>query len=414
MKKNLIKKMSQNIIWLFLSEVVGKGSVFFVNIYLARILENENYGVFSYLQSLIFCIWIVVDFGISWYGIREVAINKSKESLSNLLDNLLSIRLTFGFFTFIGLVLFLSFTTYFENVKLPFIAIAIYLISYSMQVDWIFKGLEKFNFLLINSFITSFCFITLTFLYVNYKTDLFNASVIWSSSYFLSSLISLFLLKKAFGLRFRPVFNKKQWFYHLKRTKYFSLANIISTFSNYNPVLMLGLFTSYTNMGLFNAPYRIILTFCAGVYILFHSLYPMLSTLYQYENKTDFLLLYRWFKIISIIIGFIIGIMGSIFADKIVLTFLGRNYIESIFIFKYMIWFLPLCMIENVYRAGFMAAGLEKEQNFSLIIGLIASSICGLIFISYYGLMGGVMMLILPEFVIIGSFIVVEYKKMKT
>ena len=74
-------------------------------IYLARILGPESFGLLSYIFTLVFFLANFVDLGLSTYGMREVA--KDKSRVSEYVSGIVSFRLViavimFGFFIFSG------------------------------------------------------------------------------------------------------------------------------------------------------------------------------------------------------------------------------------------------------------------------------------------------------------------------
>ena len=84
--KSIAQRVASNFGWLIVSQAVGKGIFFITNIYLARTLGVENFGLFTLAQTITFYLWLAVDLGTSMYGIREIA--KNKEHAEDIINPL--------------------------------------------------------------------------------------------------------------------------------------------------------------------------------------------------------------------------------------------------------------------------------------------------------------------------------------
>lgn len=86
-----MENLSKNFTWLAAANVVSSlfGAALFI--YLARILGPDAFGYFSYAFTITFFLANFVDMGLSTYGIREIAKNKSR--VSDYASEIVSFRL---------------------------------------------------------------------------------------------------------------------------------------------------------------------------------------------------------------------------------------------------------------------------------------------------------------------------------
>jgi len=61
--KSIVRRVASNFGWLIVSQAVGKGIFFITNIYLARTLGVEHFGLFTLAQTITFYLWLAVDLG---------------------------------------------------------------------------------------------------------------------------------------------------------------------------------------------------------------------------------------------------------------------------------------------------------------------------------------------------------------
>ncbi|MCX5686378.1 MAG: oligosaccharide flippase family protein, partial [Candidatus Omnitrophica bacterium] len=85
-----MEKLSKNFIWMAASNIVASLFSVILFIYLARALEPEAFGYISYIFTLIFFLANFIDMGLSTYGTREVAKNRSLAS--NYVSEIVTLR----------------------------------------------------------------------------------------------------------------------------------------------------------------------------------------------------------------------------------------------------------------------------------------------------------------------------------
>ena len=186
MTRSISLRITSNFGWSIVSEAVGKGVFFVTNIYLARTLGVSNFGLFTLAQTLTLYFWLAVDLGTSMYGIREIA--KYKNGAEEIINSLLTLRITMSLIVFAIYTVFLFFFDMPVMKKLVFAGAGLYLITYSFYTDWVLKGLEKFRYIAFGSFVSSAIFFGGAVYLVRSCEDVVLASFVWDISYFFGSL----------------------------------------------------------------------------------------------------------------------------------------------------------------------------------------------------------------------------------
>lgn len=355
-RKRILHRITSNYGWALVSDVGGKGFLFLVTIYLARNLGVEQYGFLSFAQSIAAYFWLGVDLGINMYGSREIS--KDKQNAADIINPLLTLRMISGLVVFAFYICVSLFLSKNPVQQMVFIGCAFYLATRSLNIDWVFRGFEKFEYIAIGNFATFSSMLLLMWLLVKDGSDVVMASYLWSFSYLVGGILMLRQMRTGVNTRFRPVFDLAIWKNQLKRSLEFTSSGLLLNLYLYMPILLLGLFATEYEVGLFSAPFKAVIavTFFAGVLPL--ALYPIFAELHH-TNVAKFKKMLSWLLAVSIAMGVAIGAVGSLFSREIMMSLYGEKYIDGIGILNVIIWYAALIPVRLVYRTVIATAGLE-------------------------------------------------------
>ena len=405
--KLISRRVASNFGWSIISEAIGKGVFFITNIYLARSLGVEHFGIFALAQTITFYFWFAVDLGTTMYGIREIA--KNKEHAKEIINPLFTLRITAGLVVFTLYMLSLFFLAMPAINKFCYAGCGLYLLTYSLYTDWIFKGVEKFKFIAFGSFASSVIFLTATLYFVKGSEAVVIASFAWSLSYLLAGLWLIYLLYYKMDIKLRLSFNFRVWRSHIKESVYFSISGILMLLYQYIPILLLSFFFTNYEVGIFSAPYRVVITICSAGFLIPLAFYPVFSELYAKDNKT-FRKSHKRFQNVMLIIGTPVAIIGTVWGEQIVELLFGNQYEQSTLIFKMLIWLVPLYFLRSTYGSVLMAAGFQRQHNLATLTAVVCVCILGLFLVPQLNLKGGAIALILSELSMIGVLVFISKK----
>ncbi len=363
-----VQRIFSNISWGIISQVGGKGIFFLVTVYLARVLGTEEYGLFTYAQSIVLYFWIAVDLGIDMYGSREIASDKS--NASNIINPLVTLRIIGGLVAFAAFIPILIFIKHSTSQRLLFMGCALYLITRAISVEWVMRGFEKFKYITIANFATFITMLLAMIIFVRGKDNLVSASFLWSLCYLFGGIVLLIFLYEKLGIRIEPVFDIGNWLLHLRKSIHFTISGGLLALSQYLPIIFLGLLASANEVGLFSAPYGLVLGLVFVISLFPYSLYPIFSELYISEKK-KFDRLHNTYMWSSTILGLCMALIGFIYAGDIILLIYGKSYSGSIPLFKILVWFVFLYSIRSVYGIVIAASGLQKFYTLASTFAVI-------------------------------------------
>jgi PST family polysaccharide transporter len=381
--KTLLNRISSNVKWSLLSEVGGKGILFLATIYLARVLGVENFGIFSFGQTMVTYAWLAVNLGTNMYGIREVAQND--QSREGTLNELLSIRLSsgfiiFSFFNFLTLMLGSS-----SAQKMAFFGFSFYLIFRALFTEWFLRGLEKYNYIAIGNLLTFGLFLGACFIFVKDQVHFVRAAFLWSFSWLIGGIALLLMSAKAQkGIKIKLVFSWNKWWKHLRESLHFTLSGGLSTIYQQLPIFLIGIFSTDYNVGLFSAAHRLIisLVFVFSVYPM--AIYPILSDLHI-KNRSKFNKIFSISLAMMLFLSFVSTIVIIAFSEKISVLILGKDYADASLVLQIVAGFFLLRSVREVFVIAISASGLQRYYTIASVFAVISITMIFFIMNTFFG-----------------------------
>jgi O-antigen/teichoic acid export membrane protein len=399
---SLFKRISSNFIWSVITEATAKGVFFITTVYLARTLGASGYGVFALAQTVTYYFWFSVDLGVSMYGIREIA--RNRENASNIINPLLTMRITSGAIVFLIYTVAVSLIDMPSTHKLAFLGCGFYLVTYSLYSDWVFKGLEKFKYIAFGGFASAGVFLISVLVFIKDADDMAIATFLWSVSFIFGSGSLLYVLLRKTGIRFKLDFDFQAWLAHIKQSVYLSISGALLTVYKYMSVLLLSYFYTSLEVGLFSAPYRIVLAVGTAGLMLPMAFFPAMSEIFIKDNG-GFEKTHAHLHKIMFATGVPLAAAGTIFGKEIVIALFGTQYEQSILTFKILVWLIPLYFLRHSYGLVLIAAGFQRLHNIAVLSGVVCMSVTGLILIPLWSMKGGALALIFSEMAILAVIV---------
>lgn len=407
-KSTMRQRIKSNFTWTVIGEAIGKGIFFFTNIYLARKLQVDNFGLFVLAQTVTSYCWLSVDLGINMYGIREIA--KNKENRIETINTLLTIRIVSGAFIFILYVLSLQFIfTIPQLTKYVFIGSGLYLLTYSLYTDWIFKGIEQFKYVAFGKLLSSLVYVFGILNLIQNSENVFKATLVYSLSFLAGAIFLFIILYVKIGIVYTPIVNIKLWWKHLKGSLFFTLAGVLNISSRSLPVLLLGIFWSNYEIGLYSASNRIISSICGFGELIPISFYPILSNVYVRNRNHFFEIQTQLFYIMSSL-GIICCVLGFAFGSELIPLLFGTDYNDSIIVFKILTFSILFSLMRPSFGYPILSMGLHKLRSASAFMSLVICLLLGLLLISKYGITGMAITVTVTELANLTFLAIVYYR----
>ena len=361
-------------------------------IYLARTLGPESFGLLSYIFTLVFFLANFVDLGLSTYGIREIA--KDKSRASEYVSGIVSFRLViaailFAFFVFSG---FLSRDIH--HLKYLMLGSSVVFFMWALGSEWAFQGLERMHMVFFSMTVTGALQLALALAYVKSPADIVKVPVL----YMVASIpMAAFLLTKM-------KFNLKIKGDELRRIATFLSSSFsiwsISIFAQiYNSldVFILGLSRSPEEVGYYTVARRIIGTLAGLFAFLACAVLPSLSRSAFDKDAPRFRAATRKFLVLAVFLAITVLLPLVIFGTGIITLVVGGEYSPAGLPLKLMTVALVLILFNLPFSTGLIASGHEKDVLKQAFASAVLSISSNFILMPKYGMIGGSVSFLLAE-----------------
>ncbi|PWD85363.1 flippase [Ignatzschineria cameli] len=383
--------------------------------YLTRTLGVDQYGALNLALSLIQYGILFVTFGFNLSATKYIAQHRHNHVIvSKVFWETIVAKLILLFIACIGLtVITLNVSSFYEIRWIVFI-LFIQLLSVAIDPLWFFQGIEKLEKVsLIGSGIRLFN-IPLLVLFVHSPEDVVLAALIQASTLLTIAIINIILVKKESFITLIK-FNQLRVLNALRKSlPLFIGAAAISLYNTSTPII-LGLVSSYDQVGIYSASFRV-QTAAIGVFtVLGQVIYPRVNHLFATDVDSAYLfvkkLLIYMFPTL-LVASLLFYLLVPILAPWI----LGKGFNESAETLKIMAPMLFLIPYSVVFAHNLLLPlGYQRIYYLvPLIIGL-----CHLVYSTflshYYGAIGASYSILITEIVttIILCSCVVRFTRLK-
>jgi PST family polysaccharide transporter len=217
--------------------------------------------------------------------------------------------------------------------------------------------------------------------------------------FIIAGILGLWIVFRDFEVSFKLV-GLKELKKQLKEGWYIFISTVAISLYTTSNVFILGLFTNNTIVGYYSAAEKIIRAVQGLLGPISQTIYPYASRLMNESKEAGV----KFIRKITLLIGgfsFILSLIIFIFADSIVKTILGSQYLNSIIILK-ILAFLPFIIaLSNVLAVqGLIAYGKLEIIPKITLSGAILNVFFALILVNLFQAIGVAISVIISEVVV--------------
>jgi PST family polysaccharide transporter len=367
----MVKKLSldniiilKNLSFLSVIRVFNVGINFLLVAYLIRTIGETNYGILTWVDSVIQYFIVFVNFGFNVYAAKYI-IKKRENSneINKITSAIFSIKM--GLFTISVLILFsLSFLNPLKPYREYLLLMNMMCLGEVLFPIWYFQGIEKLKTAM---FITVFFKLGLlfsTFLLVKTPAGLNTYIFLLVISNSLIGVFGYFSIKYYYGFVFIWV-KKSTIIKILKQAYMFFLGRFLSLTFNFLTIFVIGIYFSMGQVSGFDISLKVILVCIIPYDILQQAVFPTIS-----RNKDKRLL--KKLIVFSFLSGIAFTIGIFLFSSDILFLLAGEEGRSYSLILLLMSPIPPLVAVSFILgTCTLVAFGYEKEYNQSLIISSV-------------------------------------------
>ncbi|WP_213348403.1 flippase [Candidatus Vampirococcus lugosii] len=386
-----MKKLKKEIVWSFLTKIVTFGLFFGLNIFLARKLGPETFGLWSFFLSFITIFWTISFFGINASTKKFIAQHNGTGEIKNIIKNGLNLRLIFSLgFALLFLILYFPLINLFNKPELSNLwllgTLLIFFAGITEFTKSIFMGLHRIKYNFIVNFIEHGLKFILVVIFLLFSESLLNITGSFLVALIVSSIvgfaITYFVFYKNLG-ESKNTYYKEIFNYSLPLL-FISLGFLVFTEID---VLMLGILSSSEEVGVYAIAKQIIIKLPHITMAIAMGVMPIFAK-YNQENKQELKKLFiKTIKINNLI--FLPILLGIFFLSPFLVPIIfGQEYIGSIVILQILSIYL-FFMINTLLLGNFLDYnGKANKRAIFVGIGIIVNISLNLYLIPNYGAIG--------------------------
>lgn len=358
------KKVANNVIMLYIMNIVQIVLPLITLPYLARILSISNYGVVSYVKSIMVYANLIMQFGFLLSGTRKIVEAKGNLiKIGKIIGCLTQARMILSIVSFVVLCTMIISIKILRNNALFTLLMFIPIFLDAFLFEFLFRGLEKMHIITIRYLMTKSISTILTFIIIRKNSDMILLPMLDIFSSFVAIIWIQFELKKMKIHIYRD--SLRNSIQALSDSFVYFISEMSSTVFNALNTVLVGIFLSSHEI----AYWGLVLAFIGAVQSLY---YPVSDGIYPEMVKNHSIKLFSKILLIFtplIIIGCAIVYFG---ASLIMFIVGGSKYTGAAYLLRVSVPLLFVLFYSILCGWPLLGAiNKNKEVTFTTILGAI-------------------------------------------
>ena len=368
--------------------------------YVSRILTPAGTGRVSFVTGVVANFVMLGMMGIPTYGIRACAkVRDDRDKLAKTVQEILIINSAAMALSLVLYLMAVMLVPQFAADRTLFIVNISVLVFNVLGVDWLYRALERYQYITMRSVAFKFIALVLMFLFVKQSDDyviygiiLIFASVGSNVMNFLN-LLKIIRFKRFEHLSFRP---------HMRPILNFFMMSIATTIYTSLDTVMLGLMSGNVETGYYDASIKIKLILVNLVTSLGAVLLPRLSFYVEQQRHEEFrTITTKAFRFV-LVSALPLTLYFILFAKESILFLSGSAFEGAIVPMQFIMPTLLFIGLSNLLGIQILVPQQrEKEVLYSVSLGAITNLIVNALLIPSLGAVGAALGTLIAELVVL-------------
>ncbi len=379
------KRLGGNIILLGSARIIGAILSFFGVTLLARVLGASGFGLLNFGQMIFDLSSIAAVVGLPILAIREVAGDKGR--IRSLYANITVMQLLFAILLALVILVYAFLLEKDVATRWVLFWFAISLIPVSLDINWLFTGLERLDLVSATIVIRMSLYVALILWLIRNPNHASRAAMLS----FISLVITVAamqiyaqyrykIINFAANLRACTGMLKDAWFmgFHMLITYLFFRFDII----------VIRFFHGDSQAGYYTAAFKLVFLFYMFHQVLNQAFYPLISRYYQETRGRQFDSIVQMGTKLGVIIALPLFICTYFIAPWLINFVFGAEYQPSIAIFQILIVTTLLNFSGLIFVSLLNAMDKQRLNARNVGISVALNIVIGIMLIRYYGCIG--------------------------
>ena len=381
--------------------------------YLSRIFGPTGIGALALAQAVILYLVLVIDFGFNLTVTRRISIAYEKNDnleINQLYTQTLLIKMII--FLIVALLVFVlcQMVPQLFDVKMLIYIGFVSLLGTAVNPIWLFQGMQRMTVLLIPTTLSKLISLALIFIFVKNKQDLNLAMLFTSLGAFISSVISLFYVRKLKLAVFSGI-NLVKTRMLVQESFYVFLSYLGSSVYTTMNTFIMSFFVGLRDIGIYSSADKVVGTAHSLMAPIHQAIFPNLSS---FSDKNEYLKKFRRYGILLVMLGSFISILLFFFSKIIILILFGKEFEESYKILQ-ILSVLPIIISLGILfgQWGLIVIGESKLLGKVYLIAGFVHLTHIFILLHFFGIYGAAISILLTESIASLMLFLGFYKKVK-
>ncbi|MBQ4584457.1 MAG: flippase [Bacilli bacterium] len=398
-------KIIKNSIWMILATIVQMVISLFINIFVARYLGVNNYGILNYGLSFVNFFLAICNLGLNTIVIKYLIDEKNNHG--EILGTCILLRFFAGLISMllIFLIVFILkgndkliiYTTVLQSISLIFD-------SFSTISLWYQHRLES-KFIAIITFFAYICMALYKVYLLIAKKNLLWFAVSHCVSGLVTSILLFLLYNYHKGPKFK--FSLKKGLKMLRQSYHFIISSLmVAVYAQIDKIMIGSMINDISAVGYYSVATTIVSLWSFLPTAVNHSFQPVIL---EAKNKNENDYQNKMKQLYSIIIWLSIAytIFILIFGRLLIIILYGKEYLAGLSALKICIFGVTFSFIGVVREFWLICENKQKYAKWFALIGVVTNIVINAILIPYFGINGAAIATALTQFMtgIIASLI---------
>ena len=346
--------------------------------YITRIFGSELLGINSFALAVVTNFSIFGLFGITLYGLREIAkVRDNPILLQQTFSRCITFQLFFSTLALLGYLVWILTTN--DGYAPYYLLFTLYLLGTATDLTWFYGGLERFDRVAIRTVLMRVLGGLLVFVVVRRADQLYLLILIQQGSVFLSNLFYWLPLRR-YGVKvsLHPLRNTLQKMFTSSLLLF--LPIVFTTLLLTIDRILLGYLSTKQEVAIYDYTARLV---------------PRFAYLWSSNQRTEFNAILRKQQFYSLFSSTLIAGLLFVTATEVCALLFGDTFQGASQLLRFLIFTVSLTGLA-LYHVG-MAVGREKQILRALIVATLCNTLCNVILIPHYGSWGAAVSYVATE-----------------
>jgi len=405
----IVRRVARNTIFLGITDVANKLMMFVFYLIAARHLGVQQFGVLSFALAFVTMLAVFTDLGIGAVTAREIA--RDRTVAQRYVRNAVSIKAIASLLVIGLIVVSVRFLGYPASTVRVVGICSLFVIesAFTLYLGFVFQGFEHMEFTAFSRILQTLVLIAGAVILSRGPASAERYALLYAGAGLVSAAfawlaVSIGFVKPGFS------FDIGEWKRMLRQALPVGMAAAFAMFYYWNGSTLLSKLSGDAAVGIYSAPFRLVMGLGLVGWSFSGALYPVMSRLFTTDpirltRLTELALKYMLMLVLPI------GVLGMVLARPAIPLVFGSSYLPSVPVFRVLVWWIAAACLNSLLGNYFLSVDRARVVTIQTGVALPVSILANLILIPAMGALGAALAIVVAE---TGSLVYLAVRQLQT